>query len=50
MPDHKLFAKMSLHPCTKLIVEIRYVPPQAAGRRLDANGVKRSRFSTGIKG
>jgi len=70
-PEHKLFAVMFEHTPTKLIVEVRYEPTQAAaqkgwdpvtwgvgtrkdleewGRWLDANGVKRSKILTGIKG
>ena len=32
-PDHKLFAKMCEHAPTKLIIETRYVPSQAAAQK-----------------
>ena len=32
-PDHKLFAKMFRHDQTKLIIEVRYVPSQAAAQK-----------------
>ncbi len=32
-PDHKLFAKMCQHTPTKLIIETRYVPDQAAAQK-----------------